>query len=104
MLAVKAYRDYARKYKGITNPNIVACATAHPAFDKAGQYLGVRVKHCLLPTHLTLSKIKKCPANSKTCKANVSAIARNIDSNTIAIVGSAPQVSIKAFFSQLIGI
>lgn len=37
LLAVKAYRDYARNVKGIRNPEILIPATGHAAFDKASQ-------------------------------------------------------------------
>jgi sphinganine-1-phosphate aldolase len=42
-MAVKTHRDYYRHYRGIRRPNVVACRTAHPAFDKACQYLGIQV-------------------------------------------------------------
>lgn len=35
LMAMKAYRDWGRTTKGITNPNIVIPLTAHAAFDKA---------------------------------------------------------------------
>ena len=37
LMAVKAYRDWARATRGVTRPNIVVCTTAHAAFDKAVQ-------------------------------------------------------------------
>ncbi len=37
LLACKAYRDYARDFKGIRQPEILIAATAHAAFDKASQ-------------------------------------------------------------------
>lgn len=46
MLACKAYRDFGSKHRGITKPNMVCCTTAHPAFDKACQYLGISVCSC----------------------------------------------------------
>ncbi|EDQ89686.1 uncharacterized protein MONBRDRAFT_32346 [Monosiga brevicollis MX1] len=77
LLACKSYRDYYHSVRGITNPNIVTCTTAHPAFDKACQYLGIH--------------IRKIPMDPKTCRARPSAMRRHIDSNTIALVGSCPQ-------------
>lgn len=47
LLACKAYRDYAREVKGIKKPEIVMPVTAHAAFDKAGQYLNIKI--CLVP-------------------------------------------------------
>lgn len=44
MMACKAYRDYGRETKGITQPNIVMPVTAHSGFDKSAQYLGLYVK------------------------------------------------------------
>src|SRR5262249_35182220 len=43
LLAMKTYRDWARDQKGITRAEIVAPTTAHPAFDKAGQYFQMKV-------------------------------------------------------------
>lgn len=37
LLACKAYRDYARDFKGIKQPEILIATTAHAAFDKASQ-------------------------------------------------------------------
>lgn len=75
LLAMKAYRDRARDRRGIARPEIVAPATAHVAFDKAGHYFGIKV----VRTPVTASYV-----------ADVRAAARAINSNTIAIVGSAP--------------
>lgn len=54
LLACKTYRDYARNMKGIKYPEMVVPVTAHSAFDKAAQYLKIRVR--LVPvdrsTHL----------------------------------------------------
>ena len=38
LCALKTYRDWGRETKGIRKPNIVACVTAHAAFDKGCQY------------------------------------------------------------------
>src|SRR6202142_4335392 len=74
LLAMKSYRDRARDIKGITHPNIVAATTAHPAFDKAGNYFGIQVI--------------RVPVN-KNLLANPPAMKRKINRNTIAMVGSA---------------
>jgi glutamate/tyrosine decarboxylase-like PLP-dependent enzyme len=73
--AVLAYREYARDTRGITQPNFVKPETAHPAFDKACHLLGVECRHI--------------PVDPKTTLADVDAMARAIDANTIAMVGSA---------------
>lgn len=76
LLACKAYRDYAREVKGITKPNMVVPRSAHAAFDKAGQYLGIHVRSIKL--------------DSKTTEVDLSAMKNAINSNTIMLAGSAP--------------
>lgn len=75
LLAMKTYRDWAKEKKGIASPEIVIPSTAHPAFDKAGQYFGIRVI--------------RVPVRADY-KADVAATAQVITKNTIAIAGSAP--------------
>ncbi|MBS1196181.1 MAG: hypothetical protein H6R33_901, partial [Actinobacteria bacterium] len=43
LLAMKAYRDYARRRRGITRPQMVVPRTAHAAFDKAAEYFGIEL-------------------------------------------------------------
>ncbi|KAJ8920412.1 hypothetical protein NQ315_005278 [Exocentrus adspersus] len=76
LMACKAYRDYAREVKGIKRPEIVVPTTIHSAFDKAAQYLKLRVK-----------SVKVDP---NTCQVDVKGVRRAISSNTIMIAGSAP--------------
>ncbi|GAU97196.1 hypothetical protein RvY_08537 [Ramazzottius varieornatus] len=76
LMACKAYRDRAFSL-GITKPFIVAPVTAHAAFDKAAEYLGIRIKHI--------------PVDSVTCKLNIRAMERAISSRTCMLVASAPQ-------------
>ena len=71
LLACKAYRDWGREQKGITNPNIVSYNTVHPAFDKACHYFNIKL-------------IKK-PRDYK--------LINYINSDTICIVGSCPDYS-----------
>ncbi len=75
LMAMKVYRDRARAEKGIKNPNMVLPVTAHPAFDKAGQYFGIEVR--------------RTPVDERF-RARVEAMAQTMDKNTIALVGSAP--------------
>ncbi len=75
LMAVKTARDWARAEKGITEPEMAIPITAHPAFDKSAQYLGVKVVHTPLKTDL---------------RADVEAMAGAITKNTILLVGSAP--------------
>jgi sphinganine-1-phosphate aldolase len=67
----------ARKDKPwITEPEVVAPVTIHPAIEKAAHYFGFTIKHVPV-TH--------------DFKADVAAMARAITSNTIALSASAPQ-------------
>jgi sphinganine-1-phosphate aldolase len=77
LMAMKAYRDWGRAVKGITQPNIVAGITAHAAFDKAAQYFGIQLRHAR--TH------------AATQEVDVSHVASLVDGNTVVIVGSSPQ-------------
>jgi glutamate/tyrosine decarboxylase-like PLP-dependent enzyme len=75
LLAMKAYRDQARAQRSITRPEIVVPETAHAAFDKAAEYFGIqRIDIPVGPDH----------------RADVAAMARAINENTIALVASAP--------------
>ena len=75
LLAMKTYRDNFRKKKGITEPNIILPVSAHAAFSKACEYFGIKPKYIPLNEYyqVDLQKVKE-----------------SIDSNTIAIVASAP--------------
>ncbi len=75
LMAVKTARDSARAERGITEPEIVVPVTAHPAFDKAGQYLGVKVVRTPLRADL---------------RADPDAIRGAVTVKTVLIVGSAP--------------
>lgn len=44
VLSCKAFRDYALKVRGVDQPEILVPQTAHAAFDKAGQMLGIKGK------------------------------------------------------------
>lgn len=72
MLAVKAARD-ARP--GIARPKLVKPSTGHPAFDKAGHYLGVEVV--------------SVPVDPVTFRADPDAMAAAIDERTVLVVASA---------------
>ncbi len=75
LLAMKTYRDRARAERGITAPEMVVPVTAHAAFDKAAQYF--RIKQVKIPI-------------DDDCRADVDAVRRAINRNTIVVVGSAP--------------
>jgi len=75
LLAVKAYRDYYRRKKGITEPEMVIPRSAHAAFLKAAEYFGVR------PVIVDLDE---------KYKVDVEKAKEAITSRTILVVGSAP--------------
>lgn len=75
MLAMKTYRDWARETKGITHPEMVAPSTAHPAFDKAAHYFGIKMVH--VPV-------------GEDFRADVKATRKAINRNTIVLIGSSP--------------
>ena len=39
ILAICAYREYAKEHRGVTRPNLVVSETAHAAFEKGCFYL-----------------------------------------------------------------
>jgi glutamate/tyrosine decarboxylase-like PLP-dependent enzyme len=73
--AVLAYREHANQTRSINRPNFVKPETGHPAFDKACHLLGV--------------ELRRAPIDPKTTLVDVDAMAKLIDENTIAIMGSA---------------
>lgn len=76
MLAVRTYRDRARERSPqIRTPEIIVADSVHVSFDKAGEYFDVRMVH--VPV-------------DKNYVVDVDAMARRINRNTIAVVGSAP--------------
>ena len=68
LLTCLTYRDYCKHHNNIVNPNIIGFDTIHPAFDKAGHYFNITI----IKVH-TLEELRL-----------------KINSNTICIVGSAP--------------
>ncbi|XP_037868693.1 sphingosine-1-phosphate lyase [Bombyx mori] len=75
IMACKAFRDLAYS-KGISNPQIIVPSTAHSAFDKAAQYLGLFV--------VTI------PVDPVTLCVDVDKVSDAIGRRTCLIVGSAP--------------
>lgn len=75
-LAVKTARDWARKHRPeVRNPEIVAAYSAHPAFNKAAHFMGIRVK--------------RVPV-TKDFLADPAAMEAALTKDTIMMVGSAP--------------
>ncbi|CAI9093188.1 OLC1v1028625C1 [Oldenlandia corymbosa var. corymbosa] len=75
LLAVKSSRDYMRAKKGITKPEMIIPVSAHSAYDKAAQYFKIKLRRVAVDNQF---------------RADVKDIKRNINRNTIMIVGSAP--------------
>ncbi|HET8561347.1 MAG TPA: aspartate aminotransferase family protein [Marmoricola sp.] len=73
--AVLAHREHARQRRGVDRPNFVKPETGHPAFDKACRLLGV--------------ELRAVPVDPATMRADVEAMAKEVDDATIAIMGSA---------------
>ena len=71
LMACKAYRDYARAEKGISKPDMVIPVTAHPAFEKAGFYFGI--------------KVKRIPVDPDTTTVNLKAMKKAISRNTCMV-------------------
>lgn len=75
IMAMKVYRDWARVEKDITAPEIIMPHTAHPAFDKAGEYFGIKMVHI--------------PVAVPDFRVDPGTVKAHINENTVAIVGSA---------------
>ncbi len=76
LMAIKTYRDWAKeKFPNIKNPEMVLPSSAHPAFDKGADYFNV--------------KAIRVPVEKDSHRADVKAIGRAINENTILLVGSA---------------
>ena len=72
---MKAYRDYYRKSRGITEPEIILPVSAHAAFLKACDYF------CMKPVFVDLDE---------NYIAGIEKVKSAITKNTVAIVGSMP--------------
>ena len=77
LMAMKSYRDWGKREKGITSPNVVCCCTAHAAFLKAGQYFGI--------------ELREAGFVDDEHEVDLEQVKRLIDGNTVALVGSACQ-------------
>ena len=74
LMAIKAAREWGRA-RGIKHPNIVLPVSAHPAFPKAGHYFDVELRFTPVGDDF---------------RADVKAMKRAINRNTVMLVGSAP--------------
>lgn len=75
LLAVKSARDFALKKNPRIIPEMVIPLSAHPAFDKAGHYFGIKVIHAPLNEQYQL---------------DIKSLENLVNANTVLIVGSAP--------------
>ncbi|CUS23726.1 LAQU0S11e02872g1_1 [Lachancea quebecensis] len=76
LLACLSAKMYALRHKSISKPEIIVPLTAHAAFDKAAYYFGMKLRHA--------------PLDPKSFKVDLKRVRRLINSNTVLIVGSAP--------------
>lgn len=75
LMAVKAAREWGKTKRRISRPEMVLPTSAHPAFDKAAHYFGVKAVH--VPV-------------GKDFRADVRAMGKAVNRRTVMIVGSAP--------------
>ncbi len=76
LMACLSARQKAYAERGVTEPEMILPETAHVAFRKAGEYFRIK-------THLVA-----CPAPDY--QVDIRRVARLVNSNTILLVGSAP--------------
>lgn len=79
LIAALSYREYGRKVRGITHPQIICGLSAHPAIVKACHYFGI--------------ELVKAPLDPKTMQLRASAVKPLLTSRTVAIYASAPSFS-----------
>lgn len=76
LLAGLAAREWGRRHRGISAPEVIAPVTVHAGIDKACTYFGMR--------------LHKVPLDPKTYQVDVGRVSRLINANTVLLVGSAP--------------
>ncbi|KAK6459600.1 dihydrosphingosine-1-phosphate lyase [Scheffersomyces xylosifermentans] len=76
LLAGLSAREFARQHKGISHFEVIAPVTVHAGIEKACYYFG-----------MTLHKVDLDP---KTYQVDINKVKRLINSNTVLLVGSAP--------------
>jgi glutamate/tyrosine decarboxylase-like PLP-dependent enzyme len=75
LLAVKTYRDRGHA-RGIRKPEMVIPETAHVAWEKGGEYFGVKIRHAAL---------------AKDLGVDLDSVKKLVNRNTVMILGSAPE-------------
>jgi glutamate/tyrosine decarboxylase-like PLP-dependent enzyme len=73
--AMLAYREQARRERGLTAPNVIKPETGHPAFDKACHLFGI--------------ELRKAPVDPVTTQVDLDWVADHVDDRTVALIGSA---------------
>lgn len=76
LLAGLAAREYGRRYKGITEPEIIAPVTIHAGIEKACYYFGI--------------KLHKVELDPITFQVDTKKVRKLINGNTVMLTGSAP--------------
>lgn len=76
LLAGLAAREYARKHRGVRHPEVIAPVTVHAGIEKACAYFGMR--------------LHKVALDPKSFKVDIRKVKSLINSNTVLLVGSAP--------------
>ncbi len=76
LLAVKTYRDMAKKKRRVNKPEMIIAETAHVAWYKASEYFGVKIRQVPLDDNLV---------------PNLKKLRSMINRNTVMILGSAPE-------------
>lgn len=76
LLALRTYKEYGKKIRGIKKPEAILPVTAHPAFVKACDYFGIK------PVIID---------SDSDYRVDVNKVRSKINKHTIVIVGSAPQ-------------
>ena len=74
LMAIRAARNHAKKYKGIKNGEIIIPSSAHFSFKKAADMLNLKIVEAKLDEHY---------------KIDVESVRRAISENTVAIVAIA---------------
>lgn len=75
LMAVKTARNRARTERGVEKPEMIVPISAHPAFAKAAEYLGLELRQAPLAEDL---------------RVDVGAVAEMVNDQTVLLVGSAP--------------
>lgn len=76
LLAGLAAREYGRRYKRITEPEIIAPVTIHAGIEKACYYFGI--------------KLHKVELDPVTFQVDTKKVQKLVNSNTVMLAGSAP--------------